>query len=195
MYRDIEFVCAGNNGRSPVAETVAKNLTSGFGGLITVSSSGTMVDLTKVPNVLDEIGSYVRQNVAKGVLKEDRLQMLQTEPYRVLDELFAIERDWRNTYLHERFRMADNHTKRQTVVRPQAHLILTVDELNLRNVRAIYATAPNQPTIATLPDFVGSSDNLHPGSIKDYASYKEVARKVEEMTRRAIEKVLGIIFP
>src|SRR3989344_5492824 len=142
-----------------VAEAAGKSEAKslGYETKVRISSSGTMADfpLITTPDIKPAIVSFVTEAVKNGLLTEDRLVMLDEDPRKILDELVEIEARWRNRYIRESMGMIySSHIIRQTIVRPEARLILPIDEKTLEGVRDIYDNPDNlnpRPTIALLP--------------------------------------------
>ena len=192
IYKDIEFVCSGNNGRSPVAEAAAGELLGKIGiKHISTSSSGTLVNLSGI-----DLGKFMIPHtisaIERGVIPADRMQVLDRNPKAVLDELVSIEERWRNRYITFNFGMDySDHERTQTIARPEAELVLAVDQANLDRVREIYGSATS-PRIELLPNFAGLNVELSEKSLSNYEEYYGLAHKVSAAARFAILNALGI---
>ena len=63
---------------------------------------------------------YVEKAIAKGILSSDRLELLETKPRVVLNEMTVYEKSLREAYLRDSLGEGDYpHTTKQTVVRPE----------------------------------------------------------------------------
>ena len=193
MYREIEFVCAGNNGRSPVAETAGRKLAQKLGieERIRIFSSGTMVDTTNLGDIGTMLLPYAEAAVRNKLILPDRIKQLESNPSAVLDELTAIEEKWRNRYIAESTGFDySKHTRRQTVALPGRRLILPVDETNLKRTRKIYEDSGHNPTIEVLPVFIGLNLDLHQVDVRDYEDYRALAEKVEMAAKEAVLRAM-----
>lgn len=199
MYKNIEFVCTGNNGRSPIAEIVAQRViyNQGLADVVTIISSGTAVALPEDPMVLKGmLKPLVDKAIDRGILEPDRIEILESQPNLVLDELVANEERMRVAYLSNSLGYAPLDFKRkQTVVRPEADLILPMDNGNKEKVEAKYAGSGYNPRIVTLGDFSGirgmSLEQDFPETDNDYI---KTAAKVQSTTEVAILRALDIII-
>ena len=194
-YQNIEFVCAGNNGRSPVAEAAAKALVRSIGlKHMTISSSGTMVDISGVTDFKRLMTLYVESAIKRGVVPQDRMQKLIEDPMAVFNELSAIEEGWRNRYIAEAITPGYGpHVRRQTVIRPETQLILAVHESVLGRVEEIYASpgTGRKPRMEVLPDYAGLKLDLNDvEGIRDYRGYKDLADKVAQCAREAVVRAV-----
>ena len=190
-YKEIEFVCGSNNGRSPVAEAVGRKTAQQLGieGEIIISSSGTIVDTTSLTNLGTMLLPYAEAAARNGLISHERIKQIEDDPRGVLDELIAIEEGWRNRYIADEIGLDyTGHVRRQTVASPGERLILSVDETTLRMTRTIYSSFDYNPTIESLPSFVGSDLELHQIGIGGYDDYKALAQKVDAAAREAVLK-------
>lgn len=194
MYTDIEFICAGNNGRSPVAQAEGEEVVrkAGLSNQVNVSSSGTYVDLSQVPSLPELLKPYVQNAIKNKLIAQDRLARLNGDPEGVLEELIDIETGWRNKYILEEMGIDfSSHIRRQTIVRPEARLILPVDDTNLKKVGEIY-TGRQGVKIALLPRFAEVDYDLDGSDLDSYESYADVASKTREVARKATIKALDL---
>jgi|GEM_PF-6695020 len=193
MFTQIEFVCTGNNGRSPVAEAAGKSVvrTLGLEDQVTITSSGTFVELSGIPNLPELLRPYVTRWVDKGVIDEDRLDLLKSDPEKVANELLDIEAGWRTRYISENLLGENAHTRRQTTVMPGNRLILPIGNSNLASVQRIYGKNTNA-TISELTDYAGVGLSLEEEGIGGYRDYSMVALKTEITARVATLKALGL---
>ena len=193
MYNEIEFICAGNNGRSPVAEAAGRKLAQELGieERIRIFSSGTTVDVEKLGDLRVALVPYIEATIRNGLLPADRAKKIDSDPVGVLDELIAIEERWRNRYIAESTGFDyTKHIRRQTVALSGERLILPVDEANLKKTREIYDGSGHNPTIEVLPAFIGLDLNLHQVDVRDYEDYSALAEKVERAAKEAVLKTL-----
>jgi protein-tyrosine-phosphatase len=192
-FRDIEFVCTANRGRSPVAEVVARKIIEELEltDFVTINSSGTLVEITANKDFVNSMRPYVKKWIEYGLLQKNRLEILELEPQRVVREMGEIENKWRAEYLIERFGVNINHYPKQTIKREKAQLILVMDDFNLNKVKSAYAGNKYNPKIELLSSFAGSSISLIDRSYKDYKDYKALADDVVRLTRTAATKAVN----
>ena len=119
IYRDIEFVCAGNNGRSPVAEAGGVNMAKflGYKDEVRISSSGTIADFSLIPDLKTAIQPWLDKAINNCLIGKDRLKTLEQDPKKVLDELVEIETDWRNRYISDSLDVNYNWRKISTALK------------------------------------------------------------------------------
>lgn len=195
-YSSIEFVCAGNNGRSPVAEAAARHILAleGTSERIAVSSSGTMVDLSSVTDLRAFLEPHVGPAITRGLITPDARDLLATNPQSVLDTIIKSEAAWRNRYIRDAFGLDYRvHVPRQTCVYPDAHdahLLLAVDEGVLAAVNTLYAGTEHRPTIELLPRFAGRDVRLDGTGIENYADYVQLAVTVAGCAHEAVARAL-----
>ncbi len=198
MYTDIEFVCSLNNGRSPVAEAVARNIVRflGLSETVSLSSSGTYVDLSGFTDedLLNKIEPGIYELVKHGTFSPDILERVKTNPWMVLEETLALEEEWRNDYINHLTNYDSKsirkdfkfHQRTQTIFRPNAQLILPIDDENLHRIREIYKNIRYSPRIENLFDYA----SMETPKIKIYSleDYIQVASEIEKATEIAIRK-------
>jgi len=187
---DIEFICTGNNGRSPLAEAVANRVAMTLGlSDLRISSSGTMVD--PVGDLKAMLLPYVKKAISKGIFRPELEGCLGVDPVSVLYKMRAHEAGIRDSYLWDSIGLEDFlHNPRQTVVRPQAQLILPIDKSNFDRVVRIYSDSEYRPKILTLGEYSGLGYNL----VQDFPSteqeFRSIAAQIEAATRVAILKAI-----
>lgn len=197
MYRDIEFVCTGNNARSPIAEAVAFNMLIDMNlqTEVRVTSSGTFVDFIKKAGdgeIIDRIKPYLELAVSSGILNPSDRETFQRSPRSVLDKLVAYEEDMRKRFLSEERGITDYaHERKQIVIRPEAELILPVSADNLERVGSIYSAVRKKPKIQLLYDYSGTDIAEEGNWIKSYDVFLEGARKVAEAAEAAVRKAIS----
>jgi len=197
MYKNIEFVCTGNNGRSPIGEQVAKRV-AGILGLqdrINISSSGTLVDQpTDTSKLKDSWRPFIQKAVDRGILENSVLELFETDPLAAGNLLKEHEQDMRNAYLTQSLGSADvGYSSRQTVVRPEADLILPMDGGNLERIAKIYADVDHKPRIETLGLFSGLEIDLAQDFPEVKDEYIKTAVNVEAATRAAMVKIVDYL--
>jgi len=183
MYRDVEFVCSGNNGRSPIAEAVGKRILDSLGlnANVRITSSGTQVDFSKVRDLAGFIAPFVEQAIRREIFPRSYAELVKKDSQKVLDEMFEIEETWRNNYILNFVNPGfGNHSRQQTLVRSEAQLILPVDQSNFERVAKIYKSSGYSPKIETLAEYAGLEYNrpaLHNIEISALASPFNIDRK------------------
>ncbi|MFH1290020.1 MAG: hypothetical protein ABIH92_01285 [Nanoarchaeota archaeon] len=196
MYTDIEIICSGNNDRSPVAKASGIKLVKllGLQDTVNISSSGTMVDLSQISDLTGLLMPHVEKSVRIGFLTPDYIQRAREDPLAVADEMLTKGENWRNRYIMESMGLDfSGHQRRQTVLRPEAKLILPVAGDVLEKVNEIYKGATGV-RIELLPAFAGLPYNLsgEDDAIVNYQGYKRLMAKVETVTRAAMVKALEL---
>lgn len=170
----IEMVCAGNRGRSPVAELLANNRIRDIGasddyGAI---SSGTNVDYTKRVMSGEETPS---QEMVTAIIDMGRGREIYTpSQLQEIDEAF---RNGREDVLVQYFKQASQRlmddenshrrkiiaefgvegevkqTNDQTIARSDTVIVLAMDRKNLQNISSIYGERGYSPKIDTLSSY------------------------------------------
>ena len=196
-YRNIEFVCAGNKGRSPLAEAFAKRYVDrrGISGEVELSSSGTLVDFLKNPD-MKTLGQMLEhfsyKSHQQGIITEEEIEEIRQRSNlnRILDKIFVEirkrESEQRRVVLGEKNLVAylnPNRKPQQTIVRANAELILPMDEENYGRVQGIYAHANTTPKI----ELIGKIDDPILSTLEEY---RAIVNQVEEATERAMDKFL-----
>jgi len=155
MYKNVEAICYGNNGRSPIKEATFKRTLKLLGIKdIEISSSGVYVQPPE--NLKEILNPFMGKCIEREVLKEDDWALLESNPEQVLEKLLKYEAGLRNAYLLDNMGVDYSDFKRtQTIARPEAELILPIDEKNLEIVEGIYEGSDYNPEIITLGEFSG----------------------------------------
>lgn len=207
MVKNIEFICGGNNGRSPIAQAVAcywlkqngiyvctEQVTDhalpargDVGEYVVVSSSGTDVDLySSIDNkqLAGLMMPYLGVMVDKGLVTREEAEQLEQNAKAILKRLEQREADHRQTILRElglEGFLVDHHP-RQTVVRPDAELILALSQSNLKKAMSIYQDSTTKLRIELLeeiPDpFFESLDR-----------YRQIAEMIASAVVRRMESI------
>lgn len=132
--KGIEFVCLGNNGRSPVAEVVAKDYVRKIGADIPIYSSGILVDNMEFsPKTLQAMKSV-------GIDCADSKE--------ISNKVWEIEIKFRTQALKQRdYDSLENHIRKQTNPKKDVDLMLAVDNrvkellLNMQTMAKVYTIA------------------------------------------------------
>ncbi len=167
----IEYVCTGNGGRSPVAETIGKDYVKQLKleNKINIFSSGTAVDVTEkdlfqlpINFLLEYIeiglnsGTYHekaedlakeivanKQNIAIAVENKDTTSKEKIE--HCIRYLMADEVAKRNNVLLEIGLVPRGHFHQQTKVRDDVNLILPMKQSNAKQVKNLYEKTTLNP--------------------------------------------------
>ena len=197
QYRNIDFVCTGNKGRSPLAEAFARRYANRrrLSKEIELSSSGTLVDFLKNPD-METLGSLLERfsykALQQGIITKDEVGEIKQRRNldKILDKIFGEirerESEQRRIVLGEKgiFAYLDpNRQSRQTIVRANAELILTMDEENYGRVVSIYSNANITPRI----ELLGKIDDPILSTLEEY---REIVNQVEEATERVMDTIL-----
>jgi len=196
-YKNIEFVCAGNKGRSPLAEAFARRYVdrNGVSGEVELSSSGTLVDFLKNPD-METLGRMLERFSYKahqeGIITKEEIEEIRQRSNlnRILDKIFIEirkrESEQRRIVLGEK-NLADyldpNRKPQQTIVRANAELILLMDEENYERVGNIYAHINTTPRI----ELLGKIDDPILSTLEEY---RAIVNQIEEATERAMDTFL-----
>lgn len=199
MYYNIEFVCTGNNGRSPVAEIIAKNILKRESiNHIRVNSSGTLVDNIKQ---LDKsqmtrfLGFLVNEALKYNIINSREAGLLETDPHKLYQILSASETANRERYLKENLPnyQSSERIPMQTSIRSDINLILPISYENLGRVMEIYSKCPLPLEIVELSDFAEYSEKFEKGWGMGYEHYAETADKIKSAATICIKKILDNI--
>lgn len=208
----IEMVCTGNNGRSPVAELLARNhlVTIGAESDFEIASSGIMVNYTDRFLAGEAKGDiYMTRAILKaakdsGLIAHTQYQEIQATlrqgdedrlfqyAVEIAPKLMAAERTHMREVLDEMGIRGDIKQGRdQTVVKSNALVVLAMDKEGLESVNAIYAPTPYRPTTAVLPVYAIGEDrevvNAFGGKREDYfITVKQLAREVPLAVNKAV---------
>jgi len=193
MYKDVEFVCAGNKGRSPLAEAFARRWLSQRSQIdyARLSSSGTLVDLLKSQDSTTQmklaepfIPKALEQGIVTPELAEQVRQGINIKEFLdlVFTEVRKREQEQRRYALEERGLVAYwdlSRSARQTIARPEAELIFPIGRDNYERTSEIYFASGFSPRVKLL------------GDIKDpilatLEEYQECVNQTEE----AVERVM-----
>ncbi len=114
--KGVEFVCSGNNGRSPMAEVVAREYVRQVGADIPIYSSGVRVNIFGL----------------KPKIKPETLEIANSigiygSPRKIIKKLWEREAEFRNQALKMRgYNSLENHLQRQTTPERYVDLMLAV---------------------------------------------------------------------
>lgn len=196
-YKDIEFVCTGNKGRSPLAEAFAKRYLDRKRLIdeIKLSSSGTLVDFLKNPD-METLGSLLEKFSYKAlqqrVITKDEVDEIKQRRNLdiILDKIFREirkrESEQRRVVLGEKGILSYFELDRkpqQTIIRANAELILPMDEENCEKVVGIYGSVKVKPKIKLL----GRIDDPILSTLE---KYRAIVNQIEEATERAMNTFL-----
>lgn len=163
---NIEYVCTGNNGRSPMAEAIAKDysIRKSLEGRIRISSSGTnhnpfFVGQRDNPEKLLAIVEFgLKNGIYRGRVKSlaERVADRSKTDKTVVDEcvgyLIKAEGIYRDMALLELGLIAEGEHHQPTM--PQdVQLILAMAKSNVHQVQQIYARSGFNPIITTVNEY------------------------------------------
>jgi protein-tyrosine-phosphatase len=196
MYKDIEFICSGNYARSPLAEAIARRYLEQRGlKSINVSSSGTLVEAFRIyneNNVVNFLLPLIPKALEREIITPEQAEDIrQKRDVRTLQDELNKKLKEREDYqkkivLGEMDLIAYfdfNRIPKQTIVRPEAELIIPVDQENCKRTIQIYSKAEQKPRIELL------------GEVMDpifcsLDEYRITARELEKATVGAMQKYL-----
>lgn len=193
----IEFVCTGNQGRSPVAELIARTHLERIGayGDYNSISSGTLVNIIESGNhtinsmkpVIDialERPLYSSEEIKEleEALKQGNTSIVR-KYFDIVINLFD-EEEVRNRAevlpllgIHDRVKT----TRDQVVARPDTVAVLSMDRGNYSMVKGLYESSSYSPLIDVLSRFAIGNPN---------AEVKNTFGKVKEDYIRCVEQML-----
>lgn len=197
----VEFACTGNGGRSPIAETEARDYISelGLDDRIEVYSSGTDADTLK-NNILslgkEELLPYIESAYQKGTFRgkmKDKAEEIisgnaNDDLYQaVMDYLTVDEETKRNTVLLEEGLTPKGPFHVQTTDRSDTDIVLAMKKSNAEKASKIYKT--NKPEIYVITDFAeynGKMNDPYGGTLQDYRNTRDA---LKEVVRKSIDKI------
>jgi len=198
MYKDIEFVCSGNQGRSPLAEAFAKKYLDKKKLLeeVSVSSSGTLVDFLKtvdeeqlaqlieplIPKALRI--NLITDNEAEDIRERRNLKNIETQILQRVNENEIAQK----RIISEDFFLPGyfdlTREPQQTIVRAEARLILPVDTENCKRVARIYDKSGISPGIKPLGE-------IEDPILATLEEYKTIACQIEKAVKNEITALYG----
>lgn len=217
----IEYICTGNGGRSPTAETIAKDYIrqSELEDRINIYSSGTGADSCEkdlfqfpINFLLDyiEIGlhSGTYKGKAKSVAEEIVAQKEKTAlavgdgQTEVKDKveyciryLMADEVAKRNRVLLEIGLVPRGHFHQQTRIRDDVSLILPMKRSNADYVEQFYRDSGHNPVIVPLCEYAGMEgrvDDPFGGTLDDFRKTRDlIGEAVRKSIDRAVKEYIG----
>ena len=164
--KNIEFVCSGNNGRSPVAELIATNYLERVGAdrEYSATSSGTIVDLIKdggfpikvmtpIIDIAKEREIYSQESLQdiERALRENDSSTVERYFREASDVFMREEAQERGELLKELGMRGEVKIGRdQTIARSNTIAILPVDRKNYHAVLKIYGESGYNPVISIM---------------------------------------------
>jgi len=201
MYKSIEFVCGGNQGRSPVCLAVARNFAYKKGIGIELLSSGVYVDFAG--RISDEdLGKVLARyplikGVENGALSNQELLEFQEKrknAREILKKLEAHETQRRDRELARRGfgEYIKNHVPNQIRYREKTEggVILLMDGGLSQPVCKIYAGQAH-PEITTLPSFIDEVEELPDAILENDEFYSILVDRLINYTEKAMEKAVA----
>lgn len=196
-YRNVEFVCSGNKGRSPLAEAEARKYLSKecLSDSVKLSSSGTLVDFFR--NIDDEKLVQILRSNTQNLLEGGIIDRQEADEImygkRAIDTSRTVthrlmENDERNRRIIVEERdlgayLDFSKNPKQTVIRTKSELIFPMDGGNYRRVVDIYSSSDANPRIEPLGEI---EDPL----FTSLEGYRDIASQIERTTIEAIQKFL-----
>jgi|SRR3989344_1004243 len=204
---NIEYVCTGNNGRSPMAEAIAKDyaIRKGLENRLSISSSGTNHNQLFVSQrddpakrlVLVELG--LRNGLYRGRIKslaEKVAEGKETEKNVIdecVDHLVRAEGIYRDMALLEIGLTVDGKYHQPTIPK-DIQLVLAMAKSNAQQVEQIYAGSIVNPLIITVNEYANLSGEVSNPFCQLFPAYqktrddlliaipKTIDRAVEELS-------------
>ncbi len=215
-FLTLEYVCTGNNGRSPQAEAIATDYVhrQGLADRVRVRSSGSGLHPMFLREGAEKTQAQlqiVRMAAANGVYQESwrrdqaaavlaEGQGHGTDP-ELVQELFdyvvRAEAIFRDQVLMEAGLVATREYHRPTMLHgsDDQHVVLAMAKANLDQVRQIYAGSGYTPTIALLNEYAGMEGDVpNPFCrlLPEYRAARDHLRiAVPRTVDRAVRELLG----
>lgn len=215
----IEFVCAGNSGRSPVAELIGRNYLRQRDEfwLTDTASSGTLVDKIwngTVPSI-EDIKRLVqravdRKNVLDASQEKDAWKFLESGIYApetglypvVLERFHNEELRFRAEALKEfgiegkfegeQFKVKRNYE--QTAAKSDRKLVLGMETRHAEFAENLYSGEPNRPVVAVLKEYAMENPSLQMRMSNPFGGtrdeYFSMVRELQLDVRDAIDLYL-----
>lgn len=210
MTKLIEMVCTGNQGRSPVAELIARNHLKNIGayGDYDSISSGTLVStIEKGNHTIDSMKPIVERALERllycpeeikeleEALRQGNTQVVRRYFDNTLNLFDKEEVENRAEVLPLLNIQGEVKSKRdQTVARPDTVTVFPVDKRNHGIVIDLYKNSGYNPIIDVLSKYATGNPDAEVGNA--FGKGKEVYRKsVEQMLKEvplAVNRVIGV---
>ncbi len=206
------MVCTGNQGRSPVAEVIARNylLQQGVLGEYDAISSGTLVSAIKkgiipsdfkvrliaIARERGDIYSPVELHAIDEALRigDEAAMSAINSYYRRAEERFVVEERAYRAELLPKFGIKGvKELQEQTIIQPDAIAIFSMAEYNNAQVQTIYAGRDDIPLIAVLSAYAtGNPGSEIPNAfgLPEEHYLRGFERIIDEVPR-ALDKLLG----
>ena len=202
----IEFVCTGNQGRSPVAELVGQNYllkqkldygTRSSGTLVALSKTGA-IPLSVQSSIVDlgierKIYSPSKCSDYKIALNQENLAFV-TSLFNEAVSYFANEELHHREQVLKKFNIKGQVKSKQdqTIVHADALAVFSMAESNNKQVISIYDNISEKPLISSLASFVtGNPDDTIPNAYG--LGLKEYEKAVEQIcyfVPKALDKLV-----
>ncbi len=204
QHINIEYVCYGNNGRSPMAEAIASDYIrkQGLADRITVSSSGCGLFPDGTVKATPETkAAFVASALENGVYAHSIPELLHLAGEIALFGVHAgvdsvnscfyalasFEEQSRNQALEEIGLRIAGPCFQPTRVREDVHLILPVAKRPELLVRELYQDAASTPLIEVLPVYAGMN-KLPIAFCELFPAYQRLRDVLIEMVPKSIER-------
>ncbi len=207
MNKDIEFVCRGNSRRSRLCESFARAYVDTYNiEEVAISSSGVNVGFINTDTVESLISRYDgqaemfrRAGFISASEERDMRGGKETRLVgrRLLNRIMEHEREVRIRVLSDLGLLhylddsngAYQREQRQTIIRPEADLILPVSEGVRKEVVQIYSNSDIKPQIELLTTYAGRNDNFVDTTM-DYNILVEAGKRMKKVVNKAMERYL-----
>lgn len=206
------MVCTGNQGRSPVAEIIARNYLrqQGILGEYDAISSGTLVSAIKEWNTSSDFKVRLitlarergdiysppdLQAIEEAIRRGDEAAMSALNSYsRRAEERFVAEERAYRAELLPHFGIIDvKESQEQTIIQPDAIAIFSMAKYNNAQVQTLYARSGYAPLIAVLSAYAtGNSESEIPNAFGlSKERYLQVIEEIIDKTPKALDKLLA----
>ena len=205
----IEMVCTGNNGRSPVAELIARNYLESVGATTDYDSisSGTMVDIIKAGRFPIKVMTPII-DIAKGRRIYDSSELTKLDDalrsgdsktvegyFNKATQIFSEEESReREVVLRELSIYGEvKGGKEQTMPRPDVVAILPMDRKNYDGVLKIYHSSGFSPVISVLSVLATGDPNSEVANAFGQSSdvYRQNIEQLVDEVPKAVRKIIG----
>ncbi len=186
MIEKYEFVCTANNGKSPIALAVAREILKDKPNY-SLTSTGIMVDIitrSDGPKLVKYLSQFCKDAYDRVILTQAEIDGMYKNPRMVLERFLTNERKNRNQYLKE-LGLEFNDYPTQTHAVRDSGIIACIGDSNLKRVKGIYDGSGFKPQIVNLmgEDYPDISNQW----VLTYEEFRNLANDIRDATTKLIE--------
>lgn len=208
MIKNIEFVCTGNSGRSPVAEVIAKDYLKSIGASneYSATSSGTKVRqlqkdlpikvMNPIINLGLERGIYRPAEVTEiqSAIEEENTEIVRGYFDRTCQTFIEEEVAYRKKILDElEVKSRVKQMREQTIPNSNSIAVLPMDSKNYKEVLSIFSNSVNMPIISVMSVLATGIQNAEiPNAFgKGGHDYRIVVEQIAKEVPEAVRRIIG----